>query len=298
MLASPVPDQQCLKGAPITLTVTFGGSDGEPADPGTVTIGVTKADGTTVVAAGTATTVGATGVRTYALAASATTALELLTATWTSSTHGVRTTLVEVAGGYWFTVAQARERDEKLNDTTKYSSARIVAVRSEVEHEAEDITSRAWVPRYRRARVEGSGTCELVLPDVDLRSVRSVRVYESDNTTYTAFTAAELAAIEVTRWGTLIRRDGAWFTRGFTTVIEYEYGVDAPPPDLRDAAITRLRHRLNAHRAGIPDRATSMQTDSGQTYNIATPGLRGFVTGIPDVDVVYGRYTFDEIGVA
>jgi hypothetical protein len=298
MLDAPVPHQQVLVGAPVTLSMQFADADGEPADGGTVTVGVVDAAGTTVVAAGTATVGTGTEPRTYALASAATDALALLTATWTSSTHGVRTTLLEIVGGYWFTTAQARARDRKLADAAKYPPGLMLAVRAEVEREFESVTNQAWVPRYRRASVDGTGTCELVAPDVELRSVRSVRRYEADGVTYTAFTAAELAALEVTRWGTIIRRDGTWFTRGARHVFEYEHGHDAPPPDLRDAAITRLRHRMNAHSSGIPDRATSMQTEAGQTFSLATPGLRGFITGIPDVDVVLDRYRFPEFGVA
>lgn len=296
MLLRPIPNQQILRGVSATLSWQPQGSDGEPAAPsGTVTIGVTKADGTTVVAAATATSGSTTAARTYSLAAQ--TALELLTATWTDSgDSSTASTLIEVVGGYYFSVADLVARDSNLADAAKYPTTRVVAVRREVEAEFEQITNTAWVPRYRRVQVVGTGFCHLFLPDVAVRTVRSVRWYDTDGTTYTVFTAAELAEIVVSTHGGLYRSSG--WCAGRPYVVEYEHGHDAPPADLRDAAITRLRHRLNSHRSGIPDRATSMSTEAGQSYSLATPGQRGFITGIPDVDVVLGRYTFDRIGVA
>lgn len=292
----PVADRYILRGVAATLSFQFTDADGEPAAPaGAVTVGVAEADGTVVVAAGTSTAGTGTDPRTYTLAAQTT--LELLTVTWTdagdSSTH---TQLVEVVGGYWFSVADASARDDKLNDRAKYPTPRILAVRAEVEVEAENITGQAWVPRYRREEIAGTGNDTLVCDEVAIRTVRSVRAYSSDGTTYTSWTAAEIAELTFTAHGTIIR-PGVW-AKGTKYVVEYEHGHDRPTADLRDAAITRLRHRLNSHRSGIPDRATSMSTEQGQTFALATPGLRGFVTGIPDVDVVYGRHALDRFGVA
>lgn len=296
MLPRPVPAQQILVGSSASLSFQPAGSDGEPAAPaGTVTVGVTKADGTVVVAAGTATAGTGSSPRTYALAAQTT--LESLTVTWTdagdSSTH---TQTVEVVGGYWFSRADAIAHDSNLADGAKYPPERIAAVRAEVEAEFEDVTNMAWVPRYRRMQLIGNGSRDLVLPDVHIRRVRSVRRYDAGLLTYTEFTSDDLTAIVAKSWGVL-HRESEW-ARNVVYVVEYEHGADRPPADLRDAAITRLRHRLNAHRSGIPDRATSMSTESGQTYSIATPGTRGFITGIPDVDMVLTRRTFQRIGVA
>lgn len=298
MPTRPVADQQILSGAAATLSWQPTDADGEPAAPaGTVTIGVAKADGTVVVAAGTSTGGASTSPRTYALAAP--TALDLLTVTWTDAgDSSTATQLVEVVGGYWFTVAQATARDDKLTDRSKYPAERILAVRAEVEAEFEDVTGQAWVPRYRRETIRGTGTTELVCDEVALRTVRTVRAYAGDGVTYTAFTADELAALHCTSHGTILRTSGAVWASGYTYVLEYEHGHDRPPADLRDAAIIRLRHRLNSHRSGIPDRATALSTEAGQTFSLATPGLRGFITGIPDVDVVLGRHTFQRIGVA
>lgn len=127
--------------------------------------------------------------------------------------------------------------------------------------------------------------------------LRRLRHIIAINTTggATPYSTDELAAVEMSPWGTL-RNPAGWGAHAYR--IGVEHGHDSPPADLQAAAITRLRHRLNMVRSGIPDRATSMSTEAGQTFALATPGLRGFVTGIPDVDVVLERYRFVRAGVA
>lgn len=288
----PVPDRQILRGAAATLSWQPTGADGEPADPGAaVTIGVTTAAGATVVAAGTATVGATTEPRTYDLAARAD--LDLLTATWSVDGDAVATQLVEIVGGYWFTVDDVITRDPNMNGQT-YPADRVLAVRAEVEAELEDLTNAAWVPRYRRAEVAGSGECTLYLPDVYVRAVRSVRRYTTA-TAYTTFSSDQVAALAITEGGAI---EAQWtFDRACRYVVEYEHGAQRPPADLRNAAITLLRYRMNTHRAGVPDRATSM-TSGGVSYSLTTPGLRGAVTGIPDVDVVIERYAYPRFGIA
>jgi hypothetical protein len=43
----------------------------------------------------------------------------------------------------------------------------------------------------------------------------------------------------------------------------------------------------------IDERATTMILPDIGTVNLATPGLRGSQTGVPDIDVVLSRYTLD-----
>ena len=298
MTSRPVPDLQILRGVAATLSRQPTSADGEPAAPaGTVTIGVTKADGTVVVDAGTATTGSGSSPRTYSLAAVNT--LELLTVTWTdtgdSSTH---IQLVEVVGGFWFTVADARAADRNLTDTTVYATERILTVRAEVEAELENETGQAWVPRYRRETIPGPGNRLLVLSEVQPRTVRTVRAYSSDGVTYETFTTDDRAALIVHPHGVLERPAGATWMRGYTYVVEYEHGHDRPPADLRTEAVRLLRHRMNSYQTGVPDRAESFVNDAGGRFVISTPGLRGAITGIPSVDVAIRRHRFERHGIA
>jgi hypothetical protein len=87
----------------------------------------------------------------------------------------------------------------------------------------------------------------------------------------------------------LRRTDYTWWTEGLANVIvEYEYGLSAPPRPLKEMSLVRLRTLINKHRSAIPDRAESFTSVDGGTFRLSMPGR--FTTGIPDVDAVYLRY--------
>lgn len=293
-----VADEQILTGSAATITGRFYDQDGDLADPaGTVTVGITDEAGATVVAAGAATTNAATGVRTYALAATATTQPTVLIATWTNGTVST-TTRVEVVGGFYASVRQIRDSDAVLDDPRKYSAAQIVTARRSVEREFEDFTRVAFVPRYRRIRMDGSGNQSLVLPDAELRSVRSVREYDIDNG-YIAYTQAEVASIPADPAGIAVRTDRDVFEFGRSNVvIEYVHGYDRPPADVLEAFYLRVRDILNRQNRGVPDRATTFTSEVGGTYSLLVAGRGGSITGIPDVDVVLKRYSRRIPGIA
>jgi len=281
-------DQRILRGVPATLSWQYEDENGVAADPGVVTIGVTTADGTVVVNPGHATGGSSTAPRTLALPAIAT--LELLTATWTT-TGGAFTTLINVVGGFYFSNAEARAIETSLSDGTKYPDADIARVRREVEDEFEEIADASFVPQYRRIRIDGSGTPDLVLSGNRLRTVRTIRVYSSA-TAYTSFTAGELADLSYDDDLTIHRPAGIVFddARRANTVVEYELGFDRPPSDLKRAMIRRLRSRLNMAKSDIPDRAERWQpTSQGTLYMLSKAGP--YTTGINEIDAVYERYS-------
>ena len=286
--------QRVLRGVSATIEVTTTDQNGTAADAaGPVTIGVTRADGTVLVAAGAATTkpAGTVGIYRYTLTAANTALLDRLTATWTDAVDSsAHTTYVEIAGGYYFSLAEARASDESLQEQQRYPDTLVLDVRREVEHEFEGICGAAFVPRYERARVDGLGSHELILPDPFVRAVRSVRVY-STSSSYTAYTAAELADVDVADSGIIARRDGTAFPAGRgNIVVEYEHGMDAPPHDVKRAGLTRLRSRLASQRSGIPDRATSFTAGDGGTYRLARESATS--TGIDAVDAVLDRHDY------
>jgi hypothetical protein len=290
-----------LRGATGTITHTFV-LDEDPTDSSTtVTVAVVDATGGSV-SSGNATSAGiGTGTYTYVLAAGAT--LEDLTATWTGTIGGVsraEADNIEVVGGTFFDLATGRNSDATLADTTKYPTADLRQARLEVEQECEQICDRAFFPRYAKATLDGTGTADLLLPSGDtlrrpgcnreVRSIRSVTMASAVDGTFTAFTAGELAALAITPDGAIRRTDGAYWTRALSNVVvEWEFGLDSQPQDLIRAALVRFRSRLNIHRTGVPDRATSFTTVDGGTYRIDLPGA--WKTGLPEVDAVYARYS-------
>ena len=293
----PVADQRILRGVSATLSWQNVGGDGEVAAPsGAVTVGVTRDDGTVLVAPGAATTGTGSGPRTYALAASDNTLLDLLTATWTDAGDGsTHTTYVEVVGGYYFSIAEARASDATLADAAKYPDATIVEVRREVEEEFERICDVAFVPRYGSQIVSGTNQSSFLLDQNAVRSVRSVWSY-SDTTNYTAWTATEIASLH-TEDGRVTSRTGVPFTYGAVNLrIAYEHGLSRPPAEVKRAALQRLRDRLNQAKTGIPDRATSFAVAEGGTYRLDQAGP--YKTGMPNVDATLARWSHRIPGIA
>lgn len=264
----------------------------DPTDSTTiVTVSIVDANGDAVTS-GNATSAGA-GTGTYTFTLPAQTELDELTATWTGTIDGAAVAeddTVEIVGGFFFTLHAARTADSSIADTLKYSSALLASTRTEVEFECEEICAQAFVPRYRRVVLDGTGTPDLLLPDPNIRLIRAVRVAPRVDGTFVALTTAQLAAL-VERGDRVLRRtDGNVWTEGYgNVVVEYEHGLNQPPPDLVRMAKIRLRSRLNLERTGIPDRAVSFSAADGGTYRLSLPDA--YTTGIPDVDAVYERYS-------
>lgn len=288
MTTAPVyADERVLKGVAATISAQFLNQHGDPADPGTVTVGVVDATGATVLAAGTATTGSGTGARTASLTSTHTASTAWLTATWTASSTGTLITLVEVVSRYYFTEAQARAHKHALmNSTTDYPTTQMRFAREEVEREFERV---CWpfVPRYRRIVLPATGGYRLFLPDMHIRNIRSIREYASDGVTSSDWSASDMASIEFDPSGELCSQIGRTFgTPPGTVAVEYEYGFDKPDNRVIDAALELLRYRMNADRSGVPARAQTYTATEGGTYSLTVAGRGNAVTGIPDVDVI------------
>lgn len=286
------------KNAAGTLSHTFLVDEAPTDSSTTVTYAVVDAVGVSV-ASGNA-TLGGVGSGTYSFVLPAQAALKALTVTWSATIAGsatTQTTYAEIVGGFFFSQKQGRDSDASLADTAVYPVADLVAARLEVESECETICDRAFVPRYERVVLDGTGTDQILLRHSDptrsvaeVRTVRSVKMAATPDATFVSFSAAELAALTVSADGTLVRTGGDWFTEGrANVVVEYEYGLDRPPPDLVRAALTRLRTQINVNKSGIPDRASSYTANEGGTFRLDMPGA--FKTGIPGVDAAYARYS-------
>jgi hypothetical protein len=134
--------QRIVRGRSATLTHTFY-SDATATDPSpdTTTVTITRADGTAVVTGAAATEAG-TGVVTYTVTPAQTALLDRWTVTWTATFGGQSqpfVSYVEVAGDVLFSLAEARAV-APLNNTTTYTTAAIVAMRTSVEQAIGNIT--------------------------------------------------------------------------------------------------------------------------------------------------------------
>lgn len=244
-------------------------ADGEPATgSGTITVKLDKADGTNVLATGAT---DGSNPYTRSLPVASNLTLEQLVATWYVDGVARATTYIEVVGGYYFSIATARDRDSSLNDAGGYTTARLTEARRQVEDYCERYTNVAWVPRWRQMRLNGSGTTALYLPDPLLRTVRAVRIYTSA-TAYTSLTTTELAAIPADDAGIATRTDGSvWPAGEANIVIEYEHGHDRPPADLVNAAIVHLRLQVNETRAGYSAEPQVITDAVGNVIDVPSP---------------------------
>jgi len=291
-------DQRFVRATAGTLSWQGVDADGEPADPGTVTIGVTSSDGSTVIAAATATSGATTNPRTKALTVAQTANLDRLTATWTVSGVAVATTNVDIVGGVYASVATIRATDTVLASVTVDPTATLTRARTAAEQLFESVTGVAWVPRFDVVRLNGTGTSRILLPWPQLRRVRWCRIY-SDATTYTSLTAGELAAIPADPAGVAVRTDlGVWPAGAANIEIGYEHGYDRPPQDIVDALVKTVRRGARRFDNGLPDNATSLQLTDVGSVSLATPGIGSWHTGIPEVDEVLKRRSHRTPGVA
>jgi hypothetical protein len=257
-----------LQNTPATISATFTDQNGTTVDPGSVTVTIYRADGTTL-ATGAAAGTGATA-RTYNLTAAQTALLDRLAATWVSATAGTVTTTVEIVGGFAFTVAEARAL-KPLDQTGAFSNASIIAMRTVVEDAIEEYTG-ALYPRYDEETL--SGVCRLPLL-VRKPFVRSVRSIVLDGV---ALSTSDMANIKSD--GTAIYGH-AWTTGYGNVVVGFEHGRDRPPERLRRAALLLAKVWLVS---GPVDDRTSTLTSDGGTFSLVTPGRGGSIFGVPEVD--------------
>ena len=268
---------------PATLSATFYDSDGESAvDPGTVTVTITRSDGSAVVT-GAATSGSGAAARTYSLAAQ--TRLDHLTVVWSGSLGGRRvTTAVEVVGAFYAELGEIRALDA-LSNTSNYPTAKLERARNQAEDAFEDVTGVAWVRRHARELLDGTGVPRLTLGHQEPRSLIAVSIDGAAAADLTAFRLYPFSVVERTAGATWPKEAAGG---GQNVVVEYTHGFDEPPADLREAFLVYVRDRLLMGNSRIPDRASLMSTDFG-TFSLVTAGGQRY-TGLPDVDAVLQRY--------
>lgn len=271
-----------LKNTQATLAIDFTAG----AATGAVTYTVTDADGTAVTS-GSATH-GTAGAYSFTLPPQ--TAVKSLTIVWTGTWGGVAqslTTYAEIVGNHLFTIAEARAFDNAaLASVTDYPEADIRAARAGIADFFESVTDVSFIPRYGRKVLDGPGARDLWLPVKQLRTLLAASVAG------TAFTASEIADVEVYEYGKLYRPStwdsyvwGEGAARRNVTVA-YEHGYQSVPWDIHQAALVYLRYLLVA--SDISDRTVSWSNELG-TFRQAVPG-RLYPTGLPSVDAALGRY--------
>lgn len=282
---------------PATLTASFV-IDETPVDAGAVAVTVTDPTGS-VVSTGPATQV-STGEYSYALPAQPT--LGPLTATWVGSASVM--TYPEVVGGQLINLADLRASDKQFADSGRWPTALLAAARDEVTAEFARITGRSFILRGGRFTADLDQSGSVLLADTDIVSIDSATINGTavDVTTLTPHRTGLLEGLPlpVNPWlsqfwdGTI----SSYLPGPAVLAVRYTYGFPVVPEDVYRAAILRARWVLASSSSGIPDRATSFTAETGGTFNLATPGIGPWQTGIPDVDAVLTRYTIRSKGVS
>lgn len=266
---------QIEHGLPATLGFTFE-QDGQATNPtpDAATVTIRTATGVVLVSEADADDVGEGSV-TYELAPDDV-PLGVLTVEWTGVFDGYSQTkrqYVEVVGGFYFTVSEARAKYSDLQDKSwdEIAGARALAEEIIEGLESEDGCHQAFVPRAETFDLPGGHRMQV--PRYRVRSIDAVTI------------DGEAADPDIL-WLDGNNIFGApW--RGPVNVT-VTHGWDLPPARIKDAAITLAYHRLV--KGPIDDRAIGRLSPEGSLINLSTPGMRGAVTGIPEVDAAISQY--------
>lgn len=282
-----------LVGTPATISATWF-VDGDIADPGVVTIDITRADGTVLVDDGATQGTGA-APRTFTLdQTNHTNLLDNLSVIWASASLGNIPAEVMIVGDLLFSESDARNHDKGQLSDVVYTDADIIAARNRIWEQFEQIIGIALGSQYRRVILDGDGRRELILPDLPVTAKRSIEerlmgAPISQEASWTPFPQPDFDDVILESWGNLIRETLGAFTWGRQNFrVAYEHGGQPIPHELREAALDVAVASVVP--SDIDPRAQSFSDELG-TIRFVTPGLtRGAYTDLPEVNEVLGRY--------
>jgi hypothetical protein len=202
--------------------------------------------------------------------------LGLYTLTWTNTTYENRQE-IEVVGGFIFdTIEGMRALPQSSQTAQRLFEQESREIRDTIEEEFEQICNRSFTTRVRRV-TKTAVNGELWLDDCDIQTIISVN--------------GEPFTGELSDIGQLTGVSGR-------CVIEYRYGLQFVPADVKRAGIAYFKYLAARKTAAVPDGATSVSYDGGGGYTLSVAGQRGAETGLPSVDAILNRYKYNVIGVA
>jgi len=290
VLVSPA---ELIRGMPAEIRITA--YDGSAiVDPGTVTVTVTRHDGTTLWS-GAASGIG-TAPRTVALSEADLGSLDFLSITATSSVFGQVSAHVPVVGAPLFWIAEARRFDQgQLADEVRYPDDLLIAVRARVREAFTSVTGQRFVPELVAVTLDAAGGDTLLLPDVRVTRIRSAAI--RNGASWQALSDDDLANLVIAEPGLFIWTRGTWPEGRGVVRLAYECGWPQPPAEIRRAALRVAASYMGMLPSNLPDRALTLSDELG-TFRLATPGVGGSWFGLPEVDAVLQRYRASIPGVA
>lgn len=272
---------RALKGRPLNLAHTFLADDEEtPLTLDAVTVTLIDALGATVVTGAAVDAGQGTWTATFPAQPLGPYVIEWSSGDYTEYDH------VEVVGGFLFSVSEARASDTYLADSAAFPSNEIVAYREVVESEFQDITSRSFTTRVKYVNYVYAGVGDYIVLVPDAQAIEGVWIDGEPVDDFSDWTVNRLGMVSTGKDVT---------QAGSTLTVAIRYGFTNPPAKIAQAGMVRLRNLMASESSGIPDRATTWQPEEGGTFRLATPGMSGFETGIPEVDATLKRYTLDTV---
>lgn len=274
------------------LRLTTSNSAGDPADAGDVTLAITKPDGTVVskVLADLTHTPG-TGIYDYL---HATDLIGPHKVAWTA-TGANQSADVRFFDVYGATIAEPADLRARysgggnggdLSSTAAYPEAVLRKALRDAVEQWNELAKVSMAPFSHRLTLLGDGRCAWNLPDVEVRTVVSLRI---------GGTLIDPAMYVVDGQAGILELRAGTFTKGQPVVVHYEHGYDRPPGTVVDAVMQRAAEL--AIPSLTPARATGQTGELGYTrFSIAG---RDGSTGIPDFDstaTLFGRQA--AVGVA
>lgn len=175
----------------------------------------------------------------------------------------------------YFTTARLRAAHPEVSVETTYPPEAIIAKRLVTETKFEQATKTAFVPRFRVIPVYDSIAREQL--------VRSVRWLQLQDGTFITDPAEIAVRCRLSTAGVVVTVPAA--------AVGAVVGFDTPPSDVAEAALLYTKHQLTSTASQVDMRVLALNTPDGSMMRFATPGVAGWVTGIPEIDEVLKRYT-------
>jgi len=284
------PQTRLVRGAlGATLSHQFVDADGEPADPstvGTVTVAVTRSDGTAVTVGAVA---GAgTNARTVTVDPGELSVTDWLYAAWSIEIAGTPTVVArdvaEVVGGLLRPFSEVTALDPGIGGAEDVRRG-LRAVEDTLLAELH----RSPVERFYREQIRGTGRETLRLHWPDVSEVVWCNYSLGGSTVEVDPADLQLGP------GTRLARKGyrCWPSGSEVVEVGYRFGMLAVPQDLADNLILALRHHLGLLKTNSAIyRAETVRTVDGVVMSVARAGIGVSITGNDDVDSSIRRHAY------
>ena len=288
-------NEELLVGLSTDLRLNYS-VNGVLTDPDSFDVAVTSLRNDALVVVGSTSTVD-TGQLIVDIPNTSLTEVDVFSAVWdaTSTASGYQFIFdYDVRSQPLYTLAEIRDFGVQKLTAAKFPDEEVVRMRKLVTDMFEDYCNVGFSPAYTEFTMDGPdggaqtpfnltggsfGRFLLFPPATLLTSVAKVVING------TAFTAPELADLQITEGGAIYNPSG-WTYDVESIVIGVEHGHTFPPRDVRRAAMTYTQHLLTPGK--ITERAIILTDETG-TWRLQSAKVPDRPTGFPDIDFILAQ---------